>query len=74
MADGASRPVKGTKAIPWLETFRMAKELGTLTIHACSGSMDVLGIGLDALDPIVDESGGIATFLLAAEDGQLVFI
>ena len=28
-ADGASRPVNGTKSIPWLDTFRMAKELGS---------------------------------------------
>ena len=74
MADGASRPVKGTAAIPWLETFRMAKELGTVSVLACSGSLDVLGIDATALDPIVDSSGGIAVFLLAAEDGQLVFI
>ena len=74
LAPGSSTPVKGVAAIPWLETFRMAKELGTITINACSGSMDVLGIELDALDPIVDEPGGIATFLLAAEEGQLVFI
>jgi peroxiredoxin family protein len=74
MTDGTSRPVKGTRAIPWLETFRMAKELGSMTINACSGSLDVLGIAPSELDPIVDDSGGIATFLLAAEDGQLVFI
>lgn len=74
MADGASRPVKGTAAIPWLETFRMAKELGAVSILACSGSLEVLGIDVTALDPIVDSSGGIAVFLLAAEDGQLVFI
>ena len=73
-ADGASRPVKGTKAIPWLETFRMAKELGSLSILACSGSLDTLGIDVTALDPLVDASGGIATFLLAADDGQIVFI
>jgi len=74
MADGASRPVKGTAAIPWLETFRMAKELGAISILACSGSLDVLGIDSTALDPIVDDSGGIAAFLLAAEDGQILFI
>ncbi len=73
-ADGASRPVKGTKAIPWLDTFRMAKELGSLSILACSGSLDTLGIDVTALDPLVDASGGIATFLLAADDGQIVFI
>jgi peroxiredoxin family protein len=74
MAEGASHPVKGTAAIPWLDTFRMAKELGEMSILACSGSLDVLGIDITELDPIVDASGGIATFLMAAEDGQIVFI
>lgn len=74
IAEGTSRPVKGTKSIQWLETFRMAKELGEMTIYACSGSLDVLGIDVTSLDPIVDSEGGIATFLMAADDGQLVFI
>jgi peroxiredoxin family protein len=69
-----SKPVKGTAAIPWLETFRMAKELGELNILACSGSLDVLGLDVTGLDPLVDASGGIATFLMAAEDGQILFI
>ncbi len=73
-ADGASRPVNGTKAIPWLDTFRMAKELGEVSILACSGSLEVLGIDVTSLDPLVDSSGGIAVFLMAAEDGQIVFI
>ena len=74
MTDGTSRPVKGTRAIPWLETFRMAKELGSVTIHACSGSLEVLGLDAGELDPLVDDSAGIATFLMAAEDGQILFI
>jgi len=73
-ADGTSRPVHGTRSIPWLETFRMAKELGSISILACSGSLDVLGIDATTLDPIVDSSGGIAAFLLAAEGGQILFI
>ncbi len=75
-ADGTSRPVHGTKSIPWLETFRMAKELGDMSdprllrLAGRAGDPDVT-----ALDPIVDASeGGIATFLMAAEDGQIVFI
>jgi peroxiredoxin family protein len=71
---GSSKPVAGTAAIPWLETFRMAKELGEVTILACAGSLEVLGLDVTAMDPLVDDSGGIATFLLAAEGGQLVFI
>ena len=73
-APGTSTPVKGTGSIPWLETFRMAKELGEMTILACSGSLDVLGLDVTTMDPLVDASGGIATFLLAAEGGQLLFI
>lgn len=74
MAPGCSKPVAGTAAIPWLETFRMAKELGEVSILACSGSLDVLGLDVTTLDPLVDASGGIATFLVAAEDGQILFI
>ena len=73
-ADGASRPVNGTRSIPWLDMFRMAKELGDVSILACSGSLEVLGIDVTSLDPLVDSSGGIAVFLMAAEDGQIVFI
>ena len=73
-APGTSVPVNGTASIPWLDTFRMAKELGEVSILACSGSLDVLGLDVATLDPLVDDSGGIATFLLAAEGGQLLFI
>ena len=71
---GARQPTAGSRAIPWLETFRMAKELGDVTIRACSGSLDTLGIDRGELDSIVDDTGGIATFLSDAEGGQIVFI
>lgn len=67
-------PVQGVGDIPWLETFRQAKEIGDITILACSGSLEVLGIDAAELDPLVDSSGGIASFLMAAEDGQILFI
>jgi len=67
-------PVDRVGAIPWLETFRQAKEIGDVSILACSGSLDVLGIDVTTLDPLVDSSGGIASFLMAAEDGQILFI
>ncbi len=69
-----NEPVDRVGEIPWLETFRMAKELGDVTILACAGSLEVLGIDVTTLDPLVDSSGGIATFLLAAEGGQILFI
>ncbi len=69
-----NEPVERVGDIPWLETFRMAKEIGEISILACSGSLEVLGIDVTTLDPLVDSSGGIATFLLAAEGGQILFI
>jgi peroxiredoxin family protein len=69
-----TEPVDRVGNIPWLETFRQAKEIGEVSILACSGSLDVLGIDVTTLDPLVDSSGGIASFLMAAEDGQILFI
>jgi peroxiredoxin family protein len=73
-AVGSSKPVNGVAAIPWLETFRMAKELGEVSIQACSGSLETLGVDAGRLDPLVDGPCGIAAFLVAAEGGQLLFI
>jgi peroxiredoxin family protein len=69
-----NEPVERVGDIPWLETFRMAKELGEISILACAGSLEVLGIDVTSLDPLVDSSGGIATFLMSAEGGQILFI
>ena len=69
-----NEPVDRVGEIPWLQTFRQAKEIGEMTVLACSGSLEVLGIDVSALDPLVDSSGGIATFLIAAEGGQIHFI
>ena len=74
LAPGSSTPVKGVAAIPWLETFRMAKELGEVSIQACSGSLETLGVDPAVLDPLVDGPCGIASFLMAAEGGQILFI
>ena len=52
----------------------MAKELGEVTIRACAGSLATLGLDATGLDPLVDDSGGIASFLAASDDGQILFI
>jgi peroxiredoxin family protein len=69
-----NEPVLRVGHIPWLETFRQAKEIGEVSVLACSGSLEVLGIKATELDPLVDSSGGIASFLMSAEDGQVLFI
>ena len=67
-------PVEKIAEIPWLDTFRQAKEIGEVNVLACSGSLATLGIDATTLDPLVDSSGGIASFLAAAEGGQIIFI
>jgi peroxiredoxin family protein len=74
MAPESSKPVNGVDAIPWLQIFRMAKELGNVTIQACSGSLETLGLDAGQLDPLVDGPSGVASFLAAAEDGQVLFV
>jgi peroxiredoxin family protein len=58
----------------WAETFRQAKDLGGIDIEACSLSMDLLGIGPDDLDPLVDGVEGVTAFHLNAGNGPVVFI
>jgi peroxiredoxin family protein len=57
----------------WSEVLAQAKELGEVRIHACSLSMDLLGLAQEDLDPLVDDVEGVTAFMLAA-DGQLVCI
>jgi peroxiredoxin family protein len=61
-------------ALPWVDTFRMSKELGEMQIRACSASLEYLGIDVGDLDPLVDGAAGVATFFADAEDGPITFI
>ena len=70
----AVRRLRRTGGSSWDETLRQAKEIGDVRIQACSLSMDLLGIGLSDLDPLVDDVEGVATFWSAAERGQVLFI
>jgi peroxiredoxin family protein len=59
--------------IHWREIFRQAKAAGDVEIHACSLSMEMFGIDLDDLDPLVDDQEGVASFFLDV-DGGVTFI
>jgi peroxiredoxin family protein len=58
----------------WADTFRQAKDLGSIDIQACSLSMDLLGIAEADLDPVVDGVEGVTAFYLNAGEGNIVFI
>lgn len=57
----------------WSELFKQAKEVGEVSIHACSLSMEMFEITKDDLDPIVDGVEGVASFMLEAT-GPVTFV
>ncbi len=57
----------------WSETLRQAKEIGEVAIHACSLSMEMFGLEIGDLDPLVDDQEGVASFFVDV-DGPVTFI
>ena len=57
----------------WSETFRQAKEIGDVGIHACALSMEWFDLTKDDLDELVDDVEGVAAFFLEAT-GPVTFI
>jgi peroxiredoxin family protein len=59
---------------PWMETLLTAVELGDVQVKACSATMELFGIKLEDLEPIVSEVTGVATFVEDSEGGTTLFI
>jgi peroxiredoxin family protein len=70
MLNGKMKKAK-TPSVP--EMFRMAKELG-VKLHACSTTMEIMGIPREAMIQEVDDVVGAATMLELGEGGQIIFI
>ena len=60
------------KKVPsWMENFQNAKEIGDVHIYACSMTMELFGMKLQDLEPIVDDVTGVAVFVERAKDGKI---
>lgn len=59
------------QAPSWMDNLRGAKEIGDVKIFACSMTMELFGIKLSDLEPIVDEVTGVATFVERAKEGRI---
>jgi peroxiredoxin family protein len=57
----------------WSEILRQAKEIGEVGIHACSLSMEMFGLKVEDLDPLVDDQKGVVGFFIEV-DGPVMFI
>ena len=68
-----SQIMKDRGAPDAVDLLLQGKMLGDMKVFACSMSLDVAQIGLDALvDEVFDNVGGLTSFLSNAESGQLV--
>lgn len=60
------------KHVPsWMENFLNAREVGDVKVYACSMTMELFGIKLEDMEPIVDDVTGVATFVERAKDGKV---
>src|SRR5437763_5407107 len=60
------------KKVPsWMENFKNAREIGDVKIYACSMTMELFGMQLQDLEPIVDDVTGVAVFVERAKDGKI---
>ncbi len=68
-----SKMMQERKAPDAIGLFEQGKMLGDMKVYACSMAMDVAQIELDDLvEDVVDEAGGLTSFLADAESGQLI--
>ena len=60
------------KNVPsWYDMLRQAKEMGTVRVHACAMTLDLMGMTKENLDPIIDDVVGVGEFVSNAKDGEI---
>ncbi len=60
------------KKVPsWMDNLNGAKEIGDVKVLACSMTMELFGMKLDDLEPIVDDITGVAAFVERAKESQI---
>ena len=65
--------IKRAKVASVPEMFKMAKDLG-VKLHACSTTMEIMGIPKEVLIDEIDDVVGAATMISLGEGGQTIFI
>lgn len=64
--------VMQAKKVPtWIENLTNAKEIGNVKVSACSMTMELFGMQLGDLEPIVDEVTGVAAFTERAREAKI---
>lgn len=72
---GPAMEMMQVKQVPhWMSVLQQAKEIGNVTVKACSATMDMFDIKATDLEPIVGEVTGVASFIESVEGGTTLFI
>lgn len=70
-AEPAMQAMQAKKVPHWLDTLHGAAEIGSVHVHACSMTMELFGWTLEDLDPIVEETAGVASFVEQATGDKI---
>lgn len=70
----AMQAMETHKVPSWMQTLKEAMEVGNVKVYACGMTMDLFGLSLDDLEPVVSDVIGVAGFVSEAEGGQSLFI
>jgi peroxiredoxin family protein len=71
MGPAMAQMMKAKKVPPWYELLASAKESGSLKVHACSQTYDLMGMKKEDLSELVDDVLGVAMFVDAASDAKV---
>ncbi len=63
--------MQAKKAPSWMDNLQGAKEIGEVHIAACSMTLELYGMQLSDLEPMVDEVTGVATFVERAKESKI---
>ena len=72
--EAAMQAMQAKKVPHWLDTLRDAGEIGDVKVKACGLTMDLFGITLEGLEPVVSEVTGVGSFVEESAGGQTFFI
>ena len=73
-AEAAMQAMQAKKVPHWLDTLRDAMDLGDVKVKACGLTMDLFGLKLEDLEPLVSEVTGVGSFVEESTGGQTFFI
>lgn len=73
-AASAAEAMQAKRVPHWMDTLKDAMELGNVKVVACGMTMDLFGLTLADLEPVVTDIAGVAGFVSEAEGGNALFI